>query len=96
MYGVKTGGFDSLESLHAYYDGVADGLRCFAWHRDGTQYVGTTGTTLAQALEDVNVARVGADQRMKAAIKEKAEAEKAEAERGKKKKGSDAVPADAR
>jgi hypothetical protein len=88
VYGVKTGGFDSLESLHAYYDGVADGVRCYAWMRDGTSYVGTTGTTLAMALEDVNVARTGADQRMKAALKEKAEAEQAEMERGKKKKAT--------
>lgn len=71
MYGVKSGGFDTLECLHAYYDGVADGLRCFAWHRDGTQYVGTTGTTLAEALEDVNTVRVAADQRMKDSLKER-------------------------
>ena len=57
MYGVKTGGFDSPEALNAYYDGVADGLRCFAWMRDGTSYVGTTGTTLAEALDAVDTAR---------------------------------------
>ena len=87
MYGVKTGGFDSLEALHTYYDGVADGLRCYAWHRDGTQYVGTTGTTLAEALEDVNVARTAADQRMKAQQKEREEVLRLEAERQRKDDG---------
>lgn len=33
-----------------YVQGVVDGLQAFAWWKDGTQYVGTTGTTLATAI----------------------------------------------
>ena len=29
-----------------------DGLRAFAWWKDGVQYVGSCGTTLEKALED--------------------------------------------
>ena len=32
---------------------AAWGIRRYAWWRDGEQYVGTTGTTLKQALEEV-------------------------------------------
>ena len=35
----------------AYLDGVKSGLAAFAWWKDGTQYVGTCGNTLKQALE---------------------------------------------
>ena len=35
----------------AYLEGVKCGLAAFAWWKDGTQYVGTCGTTLKQALE---------------------------------------------
>lgn len=57
MYGVKTGGFASVAEAEAYFDGVADGLRVFAWHRDGTQYVGTCGTTLAAAQNELEAQR---------------------------------------
>lgn len=33
--------------------GVLDGLSMYAWWRDGTQYVGTTGTTLRDARRKV-------------------------------------------
>jgi predicted transcriptional regulator len=36
----------------AYVVGLCDGIRAYAWMKDGTYYVGTTGRTLAQALED--------------------------------------------
>ena len=35
----------------AYIEGVKFGLYAFAWWIDGTQYVGTCGTTLKEALE---------------------------------------------
>ncbi len=38
--------------LEAYEQGLEDGLRCFAWWKDGVEYVGTCGTTLKQALEN--------------------------------------------
>lgn len=34
----------------AYDRGFADGLAAYAWWKDGVQYVGTTGRTLADAL----------------------------------------------
>jgi hypothetical protein len=40
--------------LQAVYDGgFHDGVECFAHYRDGTQYVGTTGTTLKGARKDI-------------------------------------------
>jgi hypothetical protein len=33
----------------AYKQGFEDGLSCYAWWKDGVQYVGSTGTTLAEA-----------------------------------------------
>jgi len=40
------------ESLQAaWLQGFLAGLREYAWWKDGTQYVGSCGTTLADALE---------------------------------------------
>lgn len=33
--------------------GLKEGVRRFAWWKDGVQYVGTTGKTLKQALEEI-------------------------------------------
>lgn len=38
----------------AYYRGLREGVERYAHWRDGTQYVGTTGRTLKQALADIN------------------------------------------
>jgi hypothetical protein len=38
----------------AYYNGIRDGIKQYAWWRDGVQYVGTTGTTLKDALKDID------------------------------------------
>lgn len=35
----------------AYVIGLEDGIRAYSWMKDGTTYVGTTGRTLAEALE---------------------------------------------
>lgn len=37
----------------AYRDGYIDGLESYAYWKDGTQYVGTTGTTLEEAVESI-------------------------------------------
>ena len=37
-----------------FYEGTREGVRAYAHWRDGVQYVGTTGTTLAQALERID------------------------------------------
>lgn len=39
--------------LGGYYGGYVDALRDYAWWKDGTQYVGTCGTTLAEAIARV-------------------------------------------
>jgi hypothetical protein len=35
-------------------EGIIEGLTRFAWWKDGCQYVGTCGTTLAQAIDDLD------------------------------------------
>lgn len=35
--------------LRAYYRGILEGLWRYAWMKDGTYYVGTTGKTLKSA-----------------------------------------------
>lgn len=37
----------------SYRKGFEDGLRCFAWWKDGAQQVGTCGWTLKDALEHI-------------------------------------------
>lgn len=42
------------EGKDDFYEGMKEGIRLYAWWRDGIQYVGTTGRTLKEALEDVD------------------------------------------
>lgn len=37
-----------------FYNGMREGIREYAHWRDGEQYVGTCGTTLAQALKRID------------------------------------------
>jgi len=39
--------------MDEYTEGFIDGMTCFAWWKDGIQYVGTTGTTLNEAIKNV-------------------------------------------
>lgn len=43
-----------LQQTRAYYQGLREGVELFAWWRDGTQYVGTTGLTLKQAIAKID------------------------------------------
>jgi hypothetical protein len=45
------------EEIQTYYSGMAEGISKYAHWEDGVQYVGTTGKTLAQALEDIRAER---------------------------------------
>ena len=45
------------EAFMCYYDGLEAGVERFAWWKDGVQYVGTTGKTLAQAYADIEAER---------------------------------------
>ena len=38
----------------AYLLGLKDGIRRFAWWKNGTEFVGSCGMTLKQALEEVD------------------------------------------
>ena len=38
----------------AYHDGLREGIELYAHWRDGTQYVGTCGKTLKQALAEID------------------------------------------
>ena len=46
--------FMQLSQTRAYYQGLREGVERYAHWRDGTQYVGTTGRTLKEALVDIN------------------------------------------
>lgn len=39
--------------MNAYKQGFLDGIRAYAWHKDGAQQVGTTGKTLKEAQANV-------------------------------------------
>jgi hypothetical protein len=36
--------------INEYFDGMIEGMRLYAWWKDGVEYVGTTGRTLKEAL----------------------------------------------
>jgi predicted heme/steroid binding protein len=42
-----------IAQTKAYYQGLRDGVALYAHWQDGTQYVGTCGRTLAQALDSI-------------------------------------------
>ena len=43
-----------LAQTRAYYRGLREGVERFAWQKDGTQYVGTTGAKLKSVLQDID------------------------------------------
>lgn len=64
--GFNSKGVDNLQKsirpivLAAYYDGVREGLRRYAWWKEGVEYVGSCGTTLKTALAHVDAEERGA------------------------------------
>jgi hypothetical protein len=48
-YGVKL----HPVSSKTYKRGLIEGITRFAWWKDGTQFVGTCGTTLKSAIEEI-------------------------------------------
>ena len=50
---IKTDAFKQLQAEveQQYRKGYENGLRAYAWWKDGVQYVGTCGITLKQALQ---------------------------------------------
>jgi len=47
----------TVKEVEAFYDGVEMGFRTYAYWKDGVQYVGTTGMTLAKAIADMKSAK---------------------------------------
>lgn len=45
------------EEIDAFYDGLREGVYMYAYMKDGTYYVGTTGKTLKQAYNEIEVER---------------------------------------
>ena len=48
------------EEVNAYFDGLTSGIEMFAWWKDGTQYVGTTGKMLKEAVSQIETERAKA------------------------------------
>jgi hypothetical protein len=46
--------FMQIAQTRAYHQGLREGVSMYAHWRDGTQYVGTTGRTLKQALATID------------------------------------------
>jgi hypothetical protein len=44
-----------MSSKDDYGQGFIDGITAYAWWKDGVQYVGTTGKTLKQAIETIEL-----------------------------------------
>lgn len=42
-----------VESNNSYREGLIDGVRRFAWWKDGVQYVGTCGRTYKEAIAEI-------------------------------------------
>ena len=43
--------------IHEYFNGIVEGVRLYAWWKDGEQYVGTCGKTLKEAIKDIEEER---------------------------------------
>jgi len=41
-----------LDYYDGFHEGMKEGIKLYAWWKDGIQYVGTTGRTLAEALRE--------------------------------------------
>lgn len=44
----------TVQEIKAYYEGKREGIRTYAWWKEGSQQVGTTGCTLREALEKID------------------------------------------
>lgn len=46
--------YRQIQEMKMYYIGLREGVSMFAHWRDGVQYVGTTGKTLKEAIDQIN------------------------------------------
>lgn len=44
--------------VNAFYNGMINGVYLYAWMKDGTYYVGTTGRTFEEAKKEIENERV--------------------------------------
>ena len=51
---VEQDQYRQIQEMRSYYIGLREGVSMFAHWRDGVQYVGTTGKTLKQAIDQIN------------------------------------------
>ena len=51
---VEQDQYRQIQEMKSYYIGLREGVSMFAHWRDGVQYVGTTGKTLKQAIDQIN------------------------------------------
>jgi hypothetical protein len=54
---MRLSDFDTEDEFIAYYQGFQDGIREFAWWKDGVRMVGTCGATLTSALISIRQER---------------------------------------
>jgi hypothetical protein len=46
--------YSQIQEMKMYYIGLREGVSMYAHWRDGVQYVGTTGKTLKEAIDQIN------------------------------------------
>lgn len=44
-----------LAQTRAYYEGLREGVRMYAYWKEGVQYVGTTGKSLREAIATIDL-----------------------------------------
>ena len=53
-FNVEQDQYLQLAQTQAYYKGLREGVSMYAYWRDGVQYVGTTGRTLKEVINELN------------------------------------------
>ena len=54
--------------INAFYEGMKEGIKLYAFWKDGIQYVGGNGKSLSEALKNIEVLRAD---RMEALLRER-------------------------
>lgn len=49
--------FEREATNESFWMGIYEGIKAFAWWKDGIQYVGSTGKTLKETLEEIEKMR---------------------------------------
>jgi predicted heme/steroid binding protein len=54
MFSPEQDQYLQLTQTRAYYQGIREGIERYAHWNNGTQYVGTTGRSLREAINSIN------------------------------------------